>query len=290
LLHKKSIMSGISLVFLLLFTSVLPADAANANTQIQIEVDGVAVSSDVTPEMIKNRMMVPLRVISENIGTKVNWSNSEVTLSKRDTQVSLKLGSGTAEKNDEAILLDVKPYIKNNRTMVPLRFLAETLGCSVNYKDFTVTVNTEPFIIEGVKVKALQYEYHMTMGGVIQQIKGNAYNEAVYDVFFENKGSTVEAPANYGWRVDIDTPGHYYKIGQYDFLDQNGNSIKCLDIYGLVKSLPAEMLAGYHDYLIHDAGADQWNLFNDTAIQFINQLVETAGKNGFITVISNTVV
>lgn len=289
MLHRNKIISGIFLAFLLLFASVLPVSAANR--QIQIEVDGVQVSSDVAPEIIKNRTMVPLRVISENLRAKVNWSNSEVIqISKGDIKVSLNLKSGTAVKNDEAVSLDSKTYIKNDRTMVPLRFLAETLGCSVNYKDFTVTVNTEPLVIEGTKVKALQYEYHMTMGGVIQQIKGNAYNEAIYEVFLENRGSTVESPANYGWRVDIDTPGYYYKIGQYDFLDQDGNSIKCFDIYGLVKSLPAEMLAGYHDYLIHDATIDQWHLFNDTAIQSINRLVETAEKNGFVTIISNTVV
>lgn len=289
MLQMKQFTSGIFLAFLLLFISVVPAYAVNM--QMQIEVDGVAVSSDVTPEIINNRTMVPLRVISENLGAKVNWPNFEVvSIFKSDTQVSLNLRSGTAVKNGKPVLFDIKPYIKNNRTMVPLRFLAETLGCIVNYEDFTVTVNTEPFLIDGVKVKALQYEYHMTMGGVIQQIKGNAYYEALYDVFLKNKGSTVEAPANDGWWVDIDTPGYYYKIGQYDFLDQNGNSIKRFDIYGLLKAFPTEILAGYPDYLIHDATTDQWNLFNDTAIQSICQLVETAGKNGFTTVISNTVV
>ena len=34
-------------------------------------------------------------------------------------------------KNGKTVLFDVKPYLKNNRMMVPLRFIAETFGCNV---------------------------------------------------------------------------------------------------------------------------------------------------------------
>lgn len=111
----KKFLSGIFLTLLLIFV-ILPAYAAS----IQIKVDGVAITFDVVPEITNNRMMVPLRVISENIGVNVNWSNSEVTLTKSDIQVILKLNSGTAIKNGITVPLDVKPYIKNNHTMVPL--------------------------------------------------------------------------------------------------------------------------------------------------------------------------
>ena len=285
----KNFLLGSLLTLLLIFTT-LPVYAAN----IQIKVDGIAVTSDVEPEIINNRTMVPVRVISENLGAKVNWSNSEVTLTKNNMQVKLKLNSITAVKNGKEVPLDMKPYIKNNRTMVPLRFLAETFGSNVNYRNFTVTVDTEPMFIDGVKVKALQYEYHMTMGGVVQQIKGNTYNKAIYNMFLENKGNKVEAPASYAWHPNIDIPGFYYKNAQYDFLDIKGNSIKRFDIYSLLTSpFPGETMMeypGYPEFLLHDATANQWYLFSDTARQSINQLIDTAAKNGFLEVISNTVV
>ncbi|KMY48675.1 copper amine oxidase N-terminal domain-containing protein [Peribacillus loiseleuriae] len=280
----KKILSGIFLALILILTS-FPVYAAN----IQIKMDGVVIASDVNPEIRINRTMVPLRVISENLGAKVNWSDSEVTLTKNDMQVILKINSHSVVKNGKTVLLDVKPYIKNNRTFVPMRFLAETFGCNVNYKNSTVTVDTQPLVIDNVKIKALQEEYHMTMGGVVQQIKGNAYNKAIYNIFIENKGSKVEAPANYSWRYNIDTPGAYYKNAQYDFLDLEGNSIKRFDIYTLIKSFPAETLAGYPEVLIYDATENQWYLFTDTAFQSINQLIDTAYKNGFLKIISNTV-
>lgn len=281
----KKFLSGIFVALLLIFVA-LPAYAAN----IEIKVDGVSTTTDVVPEIMNNRTMVPVRVISENLGAYVTWSNSEVTITKSDTEVILQMSSSTAIINGKMVPLDVKPYIKNNRTMVPLRFLAETLGYDVDYKKFTVTVNTEPLVIDGVKVKALQQEYRMTMGGVVQQIIGNAYNKAIYEIFIENKGSKAEAPTRYSWMFNIDTPGAYYKSGQYDFLDLDNNTIQRFDIYGLIEAHPAETLAGYPKVLIHNVTSNEWNLFNETAIQSINQLVETAAKNGFLKVISNTVV
>lgn len=283
----KRVLSGIFLVFVLVITS-LPTYAAATN--IQIKVDGVVIPSDVEPEIRNSRTMVPLRVISENLGANVDWFDSEVTLTKNNMQVILNLHSNTVMKNGKTSLLDVKPYIKNNRTMVPLRFLSETFGCKVNYRNSTVTVDCEALVIDGVKVKAMQREYHMTMGGVVEQIEGNAYNTAIYDIFIENKGSKVEAPAYYSWRLTMDIPGSYYKDGQYDFLDLEGDSLMRFDIYTLIKYFPDEILEGYPEVLIYDATENEWYLFSDTARQSINQLIDTAFKNGFLKIISNTVV
>lgn len=281
----KKLLSGIFLALLVVFVA-LPAYAAN----IQIEVDGVFLASGMMPELRNSRTLVPVRIISEYLGATVSWSNSEVTLIKSDMQVTLKLNNSTAIKNGIEVPLDVKPYITNNRIMVPLRFLAEAFGCDVHYSNFTVTVNTEPLVIDGAKVKALQREYHMTMGGVVQEITGNAYIKGIYDVILENKGSKAEAPTSYSWMADIDTPGAYYKIGEFVFLDVDSNSIQRFDVYGLIEAHPAEMLAQYPKVLIHSAPANEWNLFNITAIHSINRLIESAATNGFLKIISNTVV
>lgn len=281
----KKFFSVIFFVILIIVTSS-PVYAANN----KIMVDGVYVTSDVNPEISNNRIMVPLRIISENLGATVNWSDSEVTLTKNEMQVILKLNSNVVMKNGKAVQIDIKPYIKGNRTFVPLRFLAETFGCKVNYRNSTVTIDTAPLFIEGVKVKAMQHEYHMLMGGVIQQIKGNVYNKAIYNIFIENLGSKVDAPANYSWQFNLDTPGAYYKIGQYDFLNQEGRSIKCFDIYTLIGSFPNETLEGYPKVLVYDTIDNQWYLFSSTAIQSIEQLINKAFNNGFLQIVSNTVV
>ncbi|MBD2869249.1 copper amine oxidase N-terminal domain-containing protein [Paenibacillus arenilitoris] len=268
---------------------LLTSSTTTYAAEIQIKVDGVAVASDAKPEVKNKRTMVPLRVISENLGASVEWSNSEAILAKGDMKVTVKLNSSTAEKNGEKIQLDVKPYIKNNRIFVPLRFIAETFDCHVNYSNRAVTVDTKPLVINGAQIKALQHEFHMTMGGVIQQVNGNAYAEAIYNIFVENKGENVEAPTSYSWKINIDTPGSYYKNAQYDFLDLNGNSVARFDIYSL-NPFPVELLKGYPEILVHDVSNDEWYLFSETARKSIGQLMDTAAENGFRTIISNTIV
>jgi hypothetical protein len=279
----KRIFSGIFLIFLLVITS-LPTYATASN--IPIKVDGVVIPSEVKPEIRNSRIMVPLRVISENLGANVNWSDTEVTLTKKNMQVILNTQSNTVMKNGKTSLLDVKPYINKNRTMVPLRFLSETFGCKVHYRNSTVTVDCEALVIDGVKVKSLQQEYPMTMGGVVQQSSGNAYNETFYNAFVDNIGIKVEAPANYSWMFTMDTLGSYYKEGQYDFLDIEGDSLKRFDMYSLIRTFPDDMLEGYPEVLIHDVTENQWYLFSETARKSIYQLFE----NGVFKIISNNIV
>lgn len=255
----------------------------------QIIIDGVSITSDVEPEIRNNRIMVPLRVISENLGSSVNWSDSEVTLIKNDMEVKLKINSNVVMKNGKTELLDATPYMKKNRTFVPLRFLAETFGCTVRYENSKVTVDTEPLFIDGVKVKAVQHEYRMTMGGVVQEIRGHVYHNAIYHMLVDNIGNKVEAPIHYSWQFNMDIQGAYYKAGQYDFLNQEGATIKRFDMYTLIESHPEEVLEEYPKVLVHDVMDNQWYLFSDTRKQSIEQIVEKALNNGFIQIISNTI-
>lgn len=279
----KKIISGVFLALILIITSS-PAYAANAN--IKIKVDGVKVATDANPETKNNRTMVPLRVVSEYLGATVNWSDSQVTLTKSDIRVILKLNSNTVVKNGQKELLDVKPYLKNGRIFVPLRFLAETFDCKVDYKDFTVNVITKPLLIDGVEVKAMLREYHMMMGGIVEQIKGNAYVKEIHTIFVKNKGSKIEEPSNYTWSLHSTVIGGYYKFGQYDFIDREGNSLERFDLYSLVENYN-ETLPG-PKVLIFNATEDQWYLFNDAASDSIFQLIGTAGNNGFMKIIENT--
>lgn len=279
---KKMILS------IMLAATVLASSTAYAATST-IKIDGMAVTSDVKPEFKGNRTMVPLRVISENLGANVAWSKSEVTVTKDDLKIVLKTDSTVAVKNGKTVQLDVKPYAKYNRVFVPLRFIAETFGCSVDYSHSTVSVESAPLVIDGVTVKAMQNEFHMIMGGVVQQISANALNEAMYRSFETNKGAKVDAPANYSWTLTLDTPEAYYKDGQYDFLDNNGKSAQRYDIYSLQQPVPEDAATNYPEVLLHDITKNQWYVFSSDARTAINNLVERAYANGSLKVISNTV-
>ncbi len=79
---RKSFL-GICLILLLVFAAQ-PAYASN----IQIKIDGAVLVSDAAPVIINNRTMIPLRVVCENLGAKVNWANSNITITKDDMRLS----------------------------------------------------------------------------------------------------------------------------------------------------------------------------------------------------------
>jgi hypothetical protein len=190
--------------------------------------------------------------------------------------------------NDKSVKLDVIPSIKNYRIMVPLRFIVESLDCEIKYADSAININIDPLFINDIEINAVQYEYHMTMGGVIQQIKGNGYINSIYDVIKNNIGAETEAPESYSWMIHVDN--QYYKAGQYDFLDLNGKSLQQYDIYTIYNYSSEAQKNNPKAAVIHDVTKGQWHLFNGQALASLHELVQQSTRNGFLEVISNTVV
>ncbi len=72
---------------------------------------------------------------------EVKVPEQEVTESEDDAmEIVLQLGSCVALVNGEELALDVPPRAESGRTLVPLRFVAEALGCTVDYKDGVITI------------------------------------------------------------------------------------------------------------------------------------------------------
>jgi hypothetical protein len=109
---------------------------AIASSPITVKVDGKEVKfPNGQPTTLAGRTMVPLRGVFEAIGAYVEW-NSElktVTARKQDSEVILRIGDKVAKKNGAEIQIDAPPRIISGSTMVPLRFIAESLGAKVDY-------------------------------------------------------------------------------------------------------------------------------------------------------------
>lgn len=121
--------------------------------KIRVKVDGRTVAfPDTKPFEKNNRVFVPIRFVSQEMGYTVNYSattkrvvienlNSStpkrVTLtigSKTTTITNLKTGAKTTK------ILDVAPIENNGRTMVPIRFISESLGAKVKWQKSSSTV------------------------------------------------------------------------------------------------------------------------------------------------------
>lgn len=105
-------------------------------------VDGRTVGLSVPPVIENGRTMVPVRFIGENFGASFTWDEktSKVTYNLAGLTIELIIGKNTAKVNGQNVSLDVPPYIKDGRTMVPLRFVGEYMEASFAWDDKTRTV------------------------------------------------------------------------------------------------------------------------------------------------------
>jgi len=113
------------------------------NGLIKIFVDGVEVKTDQPPLIINNRALVPLRAIFEALNAIVDYQEGDrrIIASRADMRMILYPGFTQALVNNKQVTLDVPAQIVNNRTLVPVRFVSETLGDFVHYDSSTRQVH-----------------------------------------------------------------------------------------------------------------------------------------------------
>ncbi len=102
---------------------------------------------DVPPVIIEGRTLLPIRWVGEPLGAEVGWDGEEkkVTVTLKSTTIELWVGKNIARVNGNYTLIDpnnpkVVPMIITGRTMLPVRFIAENLGCKVDWDGITKTV------------------------------------------------------------------------------------------------------------------------------------------------------
>jgi len=110
---------------------------------IRVVVNGRPVEFDtVGPREYNGRVLVPLRGVLEELGATVDWDANTRTViaTNRNMEIDLPIGSRFARVNNERVALDVPAMTIGGSTMVPLRFISETLGASVRWNPATATV------------------------------------------------------------------------------------------------------------------------------------------------------
>lgn len=131
-------------LLIILFSNILPINN-NLNSQ------------KIFYGYIKNgRFLVPLRGIFEEFGAQVLWYDQTETVEIKidNINICMIINYKYAMVNDKVFSLDVPPEIKNGRTYIPLRFVAESIGAKVEwyengmfayikYKDIEIIVKEE---------------------------------------------------------------------------------------------------------------------------------------------------
>ena len=144
---KKRILS--LLLSLALLISLAPAALAASPTQVvalKINSPWCVIGSETTtidtandkvvPVAESGRTLVPIARILEAFGGSATWvpETNGVLCSLNGIEVELTLNTTTALVNGESVTLDVPAKAMNSRTFVPVRFVSESLGLTVQYE------------------------------------------------------------------------------------------------------------------------------------------------------------
>lgn len=145
---------------------------------------------DAFPELKNDRTMIPVRAVVEALKATVETPDAKtVKITLGDTVVTLTIGDVkvNVEKagKTQTITLDAAPYIKNDRTHVPLRFISETFGYDVLWdQDYQTVV-----ILDSKAMKAKMNERLSTLNLFLKSqskyLVGNWKSEGTMDMTLE---------------------------------------------------------------------------------------------------------
>ena len=122
------------------------ATCGQAEDDIKIFAYGTQIDfskyDNVMPVIENGRTLVPVRAVSETLLCEVLWHDDtqEIDITKGDIFVKMTIGNTTAYVNGEQIQLDTAPDIRSGRTLVPLRFIAESLKLNVDWNGDSRTI------------------------------------------------------------------------------------------------------------------------------------------------------
>ena len=104
-------------------------------------LNGEQKTMDVAPVIINSRTMLPVRYVAEALGAEIGWdgATSTATLKTADTEIKITVGAAEAIVNGQAVKLDSPAVIVSDRSFMPVRFVAETLGGTVAWDGATST-------------------------------------------------------------------------------------------------------------------------------------------------------
>ena len=154
---KKIIIYSFVLFFLisLFLPSVKGADIPNTyDVKIiltigayTMKVNDNDVKLDVPAEIVNGRTFVPLRaVVNAFPSTSVNYVSetqcASIVFDGKSIDMQVNNVNAIVDGKD-IVVLDVAPYIRDSRMMVPVRFISEVLGCKVEWIQETKQVIIE---------------------------------------------------------------------------------------------------------------------------------------------------
>ncbi|MDP3044988.1 MAG: stalk domain-containing protein, partial [Bacillota bacterium] len=140
------------IVLITLGAGMLPAEAQLVNSDLKVfltpgqttaEINGTPVDLDVPAVIEEGYTLVPLRFVAEALQAVVQWNgeNRSILVQSLDHHVFLQVGNPKATVNGASVELALEPQLRQNRAMVPLRFVSQALEADVHFQPDTKLIS-----------------------------------------------------------------------------------------------------------------------------------------------------
>lgn len=152
-MKKMTAKAGIAIMLLASLTSTSAfAAPTQKGKEINLIINSVPVNTGAKPIIKNGRTLAPIRIISESLGASVDWDKAtqKVTITKGSDIIEMTINKPQVKVNGKTSVLEQAPILHSNSTMLPLRFIGESLGCLVEWdsKTRTVTVTSDDATVE----------------------------------------------------------------------------------------------------------------------------------------------
>lgn len=139
---RKLVTVLIGAVILVLMWSGGSGTGYAADNQVRLFLNRMELLPEVSPRIVNNLTLVPVRIISEELGAQVSWNQEkqQVTIKRDGTLLQLAINNPVASVNGAAFKLETAPILDSGTTLLPVRFVTENLGMDVQWDNLTRSV------------------------------------------------------------------------------------------------------------------------------------------------------
>ncbi|MGI5892261.1 MAG: stalk domain-containing protein [Bacillota bacterium] len=185
----------IFIILLALVIMAIPFTSFAATNDISMVINGSKVVPDQKPFVDDGVTMVPLRFVGDPIGAALAWDNETktATLAKGDLWVQITVGNKTALVNGVPKTM-LKPAMANGgRIFMPMRFVSEGLGATVEWIKSPPTVNVA-FSDMSVTPSFKFTGYYYTSGSYSEMQKNkDIFTDVIHFAYEVNEDGTIGA-------------------------------------------------------------------------------------------------
>ncbi len=139
---KKLVTALVGAVLLVLMWSGGGGTSYAADNQVRLFLNRTELLPEVPPRIVNDLTLVPVRIISEELGAEVSWNQEkqQVTIKRDGALLQLAINNPVASVNGAAFKLETAPILDSGNTLLPVRFVTENLGMDVQWDNLTRSV------------------------------------------------------------------------------------------------------------------------------------------------------